>query len=186
MLTSREAEHSDEKRRIGQAATRFIHPGATVLVTGGTTTEAMVPSLAAIDNLTVVTNGLNIACKLTRYPQIAVVVLGVLLHQEMSLLGRIAEHVLSEFHVDVAVSSAYGIDPEAGLSGTNVTEAGTDRRMLQSATTLVVLADSSKVGRRGPVRLAACEQIDHLVTDVGAPPEALEAFRRKSIDVVAC
>ena len=187
VLTSRGAEHSDEKRRIGEAATRFVHPGATVLVTGGTTTEAMIPFLAGVDSLTVVTNGLNIACQLTRYPQIAVVVLGgVLRHEEMSLLGPIAEQVLSEFHIDVAVSSAYGIDPEAGLSGTNVTEAGTDRRMLQAADTLVVLADSSKVGRRGPVRLASSEQIDHLVTDVGAPPDALEAFRGKGIDVLAC
>lgn len=187
VLSSRETEHSQEKRRIGQAAAQFVAPGSTVLITGGTTTEAMLPFLAGIESLTVLTNGLNIAYRLSRYPEVTVVVLGGLLrHEEMSLLGPIAEHVLAEFHVDMALTSAFGIDVRAGMSGANVTEAGTDRRMLQAAETLVVLADSSKFGRRGPVRLASVDQINRLVSDAAAPPEAVEALRRQGVDVTIC
>jgi DeoR/GlpR family transcriptional regulator of sugar metabolism len=186
-LAMRESEHSEQKRRIGQAAAGFVTSGSTILVTGGTTTEAMLPHLAEVERLTVLTNGLNIAYNLSRYPSIAVVVLGgILRHEEMSLLGPIAEHVLAEFHVDIAFSSAFGIDPDSGLSGANVTEAGTDRRMLQTATSLVVLADSSKLGRRGPVRLANTDQIDYVVTDDEAPSDVLTALRDKGIQVVTC
>jgi hypothetical protein len=116
---------------------------------------------------------------------VAVVVLGgVLRHEEMSLLGPIAEQVLAEFHVDIAFSGAFGIDAEAGMSGANVTEAGTDRRMLQAATRLAVLVDASKFGRRGPVRLARAEQIDYLITDRAAPADALELLRTKGVEVV--
>ena len=187
VLTSRSSEHSEQKRRIGQAAAERVPDGGTVLITGGTTTEAMLPFLAGRDGLTVLTNGLNIAYQLARYPEISVVVLGgVLRHEEMSLLGPIAEHVLAEFHVDLAFSSAFGIHPDAGMSGANVTEAGTDRRMLQSAGSLVVLADSSKFGRRGPVRLASVDQISRLITDDEAPPDALDVLRRHGVDVVTC
>jgi DeoR/GlpR family transcriptional regulator of sugar metabolism len=187
VLASRESEHSAEKRRIGQAAAQFVSEGDTVLITGGTTTEAMLPHLADIARVTVLTNGLNIASRLAHYPNTAVVVLGgVLRHEEMSLLGPIAEQVLAEFHVDIAFSSAYGIDPEAGMTGANVTEAGTDRRMLQAATRLVLLADASKLGRRGPVRLASTEQIDYVVTDDSAPADLLRSLRDKGVDVVTC
>ncbi|SHF55057.1 transcriptional regulator, DeoR family [Jatrophihabitans endophyticus] len=185
VLSSRSAERSEQKRRLGEAAAERVPDGATVLITGGTTTETMLPFLAGRERLTVLTNGLNIAYQLARYPEISVVVLGgVLRHDEMSLLGPIAEHVLAEFHVDLAFSSAFGVDPEHGISGANVTEAGTDRRMLQSADKLVVLADSSKFGRRGPVRSARVDQISCLVTDGDAPAPALQAFRAQGVEVV--
>jgi DeoR/GlpR family transcriptional regulator of sugar metabolism len=187
VLSSRSADRSDEKRRIGQAAAAIVPDGSTVLITGGTTTEAMLPYLAGRERLTVLTNGLNIAYHLARYPDISVVVLGgVLRHEEMSLLGPIAEHVLAEFHVDLAFTSAFGVDPGHGISGANVTEAGTDRRMLQSADRLVVLADSSKFGRRGPVRLADVAQISCLVTDNEAPADAIAALRASRVEVVTC
>ena len=72
------------------------------------------------------------------------------------------------------------------MSGANVTEAGTDRRMLASADQLVVLADSSKFTRRGPVRLAPVHQIGCLITDDEAPQAALDALRRHGVEVVVC
>jgi DeoR/GlpR family transcriptional regulator of sugar metabolism len=187
VLASRAAEHSDEKRRIGAAAAAQVPEGATVLITGGTTTEAMLPALAGRHGLTVLTNGLNIALTLSRCPDISVVVLGgVLRHGELSLLGPLTEQALAEFHVDLAYCSAFGIHPTAGLTGADVREAGTDRRLLQGAERLVVLADSSKIGRRGPVRLAGVEGVDCLFTDRAAAPEQLDALRRAGIDVHIC
>jgi DeoR/GlpR family transcriptional regulator of sugar metabolism len=147
----------------------------------------MLPFLGERDGLTVLTNGLNIAYHLSRYPNVSVVVLGgVLRHDEMSLLGPIAEQVLGEFHVDIAFSSAFGIHADDGMSASNVSEAGTDRRMLASANSLVLLADSSKFGRRGPVRVASVEQISCLVTDDAAPEDDLERLRRHGVEVVIC
>lgn len=187
VLSSRTAEHSEQKRRIGAAAAARVPDGATVLITGGTTTEAMLPFLGERDGLTVLTNGLNIAYQLSRYPNVSVVVLGgVLRHDEMSLLGPIAEQVLGEFHVDIAFSSAFGIHADDGMSASDVNEAGTDRRMLASANSLVLLADSSKFGRRGPVRVASVEQISCLVTDDAAPKDDLDRLRRHGVEVVTC
>jgi DeoR/GlpR family transcriptional regulator of sugar metabolism len=187
VLASRAAEHSEEKRRIGAAAAAQLPDGATVLITGGTTTEAMLPALAGRDGLTVLTNGLNIAVGLSRCPEISVVVLGgVLRHGELSLLGPLTEQALAEFHVDIAYCSAFGIHATAGLTGADVREAGTDRRLLQGAECLIVLADSSKIGRRGPVRLARAESIDCLITDQGAAPSQIEELRRAGINVQVC
>ena len=187
VLSTRSTERSETKLRLGEAAAGRVPDAATVLITGGTTTEAMLPFLAGRDGLTVLTNGLNIAYHLSRYPEISVVVLGgVLRHEEMSLLGPIAEHVLTEFHVDFAFTSVFGIDAVNGLYGANVTEAGTDRRILQAADKLVVLADSSKFDRRGPVRLADADQISTLITDKNAPRAALKTLRTRGVEIITC
>jgi DeoR/GlpR family transcriptional regulator of sugar metabolism len=186
-LSSRSATHSEQKKRIGRAAARLVPDSATILITGGTTTEAMLPHLAEHSNLTVLTNGLSIAYHLARYPEISVVVLGgVLRHEEMSLLGPIAEQVLGDFHVDFAFFSAFGIDPVTGLSAANVTEAGTDRRILQHATSLVAMVDSSKFGKRGPVRVADFDHLRYLITDEDAPADALDAIRQRGVDLITC
>lgn len=185
VLSSRAAVQGERKRCIGRAAAQRIPDRATVLITGGTTTEAMLPFLAGRSGLTVLTNGLNIATHLARFPEISVVVLGgVLRHDEMSLLGPIAEHILADFHVDLAVCSAFGISPRTGLSAANVTEADTDRRMVAAADALMVLADSSKFSRRGPARIAGVDRIACLVTDDGAPRDAVESLRRAGVEVI--
>lgn len=187
VLTSRAGEHSEQKRCIGQAAARRVPDGATVLITGGSTTEAMLPYIADRTGLTVLTNGLGIAHQLARYDQISVVVLGgVLRHEELSLLGSLAEQALADFHVDMAFSGAFGVHPDAGISGADVSEASTDRRMLHVADELVVLADASKLGRRGPVRLAEVQKISALITDPDAPPATVQALRARGVDVVVC
>jgi DeoR/GlpR family transcriptional regulator of sugar metabolism len=187
VLSSRAALHNEEKRRIGAVAAAQVPEGATVLITGGTTTEAMLPHLTGREGLTVLTNGLNIALGLSRCPGISAVVLGgVLRHGELSLLGPLTEQSLADFHVDVAYCSAFGIHPSAGLTGADVNEAGTDRRLLQVAERLVVLADASKIGRRGPVRLVGAASIDCLITDSGAPAEPLDELRSAGVEVRIC
>ncbi|MET3804119.1 DeoR/GlpR family transcriptional regulator of sugar metabolism [Nakamurella sp. UYEF19] len=176
-----------EKRRIGAAAAHRIVDGSTLLISGGTTTEAMVPFLAGKERLTVLTNALNVANLLSSYREITVVVLGgILRHEEMSLLGPIAERTLAEFHVDVAFYSAFGIDADRGLYGAHALEASTDRSLLACAASVIVLADHTKFEQRGPVRLAPPRAIDCVITDSAADPEVLAGLRSQGVEVVTC
>ena len=179
----RTSEHSDVKARLGAAAAGLIGPGETVLVSGGTTTEAMLPHLVDRENLTVVTNALNVTQYFVQHPGVNVVMLGgYLRHGEMSLLGHLVGLCLRELSVDRMFLSAFGVD-QAGIAGANVSEAETDRQLIAHVSELVVLADASKFTRRGPVRLARPEQIAALLTDEEAPEETLRAFRDSGTQV---
>lgn len=184
---ARKSERSEAKRRIGEAAAQLVVDGNTLLVTGGTTTEAMIPFLTDKRRLTILTNALPVANYLVDFPDITVVVLGGLLrHEEMSLLGSLAESAMGEFHVDGAVCGAFGVDPKTGISGADFQEVGTDRRLLASGGRLVVLADASKFHQRGAVRLASVDAIDTLITDVEAPADAIESLRDRGVTVITC
>lgn len=181
---ARQAEHIEEKRRIGEAAATLVEDNSTILISGGTSTEELLPHLSQRTGLTVLTNSLTVALRLSHNVAITVVVLGgVLRHAEMSLLGSLAERAIEEFHVDRAFIGIYGIDPELGLTGAVVHETNTDRVLMRAVPDLVVLADSSKFGQRGPVRMAPVGRIGTLVTDTGAPAATVSRLIAAGVDV---
>ena len=173
----REVAFAEEKRRIGQAAARHVSDNSTVLITGGTTTEAMLPFLGTVSGLTVLTNSLSVVNRVSQYSDIAIIVLGgVLRRQEMSLLG----------HLTIAGLDEFGIDPEIGVTGTNLSETQTDRSLISSARELILLADHSKLSQRGPARLVPTSAITTLLTDDAADTGVIERFRAAGVSVETC
>lgn len=165
-------ESAGAKARIARRAVELAEPGSTIMVLAGSTTGAMVPALHD-RRLTVVTNGLDIANGLKHAPQISLVVLGGYLHRDqMTLLGPMSEGSMAGLHVDVLFAGAWGVDPDVGVTGTKIIQAG-NHVMLRHTDRLVVLADATKLGRRGPTLLAGLDEVDTLVTERSAPPEVL-------------
>ncbi|WP_234660650.1 DeoR/GlpR family DNA-binding transcription regulator [Agromyces marinus] len=183
----REVSFAAEKRRIGQAAAAHIVQDSTVLITGGTTTEAMLPFLGGIQGLTVLTNSITVVNRLAPMTDIDVIVLGGLLRrQEMSLLGHLTVAAVAEFGIDQVYIGAFGVDPENGITGTNLSETQTDRALSTSAAELIVLADHSKLSRRGPVRLVPNSGIARLIVDDGADELTIARFRQAGVTVETC
>jgi DeoR/GlpR family transcriptional regulator of sugar metabolism len=179
----REVQRREDKQAIAKAAVELIEPGSTLLVTGGTTTAALVPLLAGVPELTVVTNSLDVAHRLSGGDLDVVVLGGWLRRPEQSLLGHLVGVSVQEVHVDHAVMGVYGIDPRSGALGASEYECETDRTLARCAARLTILADASKFDRRSPHRIAPTERITELVTSADAPDDDVEALRARGVDV---
>jgi DeoR family transcriptional regulator, aga operon transcriptional repressor len=198
-LRYKTARKADEKQRIGAAVAALIAPGEVVGLNGGTTTTEVARALAlrpdavaggsaggAVPAFTVVTNALNIAAELTVRPQVKIVVSGgVARPQSYELIGPLAATVLAELSLDVTVLGVDGLDAEHGATAHHEGEAGINRLLAERARTVVVAADSTKIGRRAFARICALEQVDVLVTDTPPGPEAAEWFAAAGIRVIA-
>jgi DeoR/GlpR family transcriptional regulator of sugar metabolism len=183
---ARKSEHAEAKRQIGQAAARLVKDNDTILVAGGTTTDAMLAFLGGRIRLTVLTNNIQTAITVSQHPDITVVVLGGYLRRdELSLLGHLSVDALSRLNVDRAFFGAYAVDAD-GLMGAEFNETETDRALISAAPELVVLADSSKFSRRAPARLASASEISTLVTDSAAPAATLEALAAQGVQIITC
>ncbi|GAA4221816.1 DeoR/GlpR family DNA-binding transcription regulator [Streptosporangium album] len=184
-MPERAVHNLEEKRRIAAKAVELITPGGTILLTGGSTTAQMVPHLSAVPGITVVTNSIAIAYEIgTATGDVQVLVLGGLMRNaELSLLGHLTTQALTDIHIDQAFFSAYGLDPGYGMLGAHLAEAETDRNMIATARRLVVLADHSKFSRRSAIRIAPVSSVDTVITDHGAPEEAVTALRAHDITV---
>jgi DeoR family transcriptional regulator of aga operon len=181
----RVAEHAAHKGRIGAVAGGLVQDGSTIIITGGTTTAAMIPYLNGKSNVTVITNALNIAYDLAAQPEIDVIVLGGWLrHSEYSLLGHLTLQALQDLRADMAFHGIFGIDAAHGLTGTSIQEVQTDRGILAAAREICILVDHTKWGRIGPVRVAPIEDISLVVTDREAPEAAVSEVEQRDIRVI--
>ena len=57
-------------------------------------------------------------------------------------------------------------------------------RMIKVSTMSVVLADSSKIGRRGFGRICEIQDVDILITDSGIPEDVRRAFEAADVHVI--
>jgi len=177
--------HADEKKRIGAAAAALVEPGSTIFLSGGTTTEHVVPHLPEQARVTVVTNAINVVYALSSRPDVEGILLGgYLRHSELTLLGPMAEEAIGQFRFDQALYGCFGLDPEDGLSGASLVETAMDRAVIASVERLMILADHTKFSQRGPVRLAEVPRISTLVTDAGAPEEGVRRLKDQGVEVV--
>jgi DeoR/GlpR family transcriptional regulator of sugar metabolism len=76
------------------------------------------------------------------------------------------------------------MSPEYGLSMSDEPEAAVGRALIASADRAVVLADHTKLGKRGLVRVCPLEQLSLLITDARAAPEQLTSLRRAGLEVI--
>jgi DeoR family transcriptional regulator of aga operon len=175
---------SDEKRRIARAAAELVTDGIAIALTGGTTTTEVARMLVARQNLTVVTNALNIAVELAVRPELKLIVTGgVARSASYELVGSLADATLRGLYVDLAFVGVDGVDAERGLTTQNEVEATTNRAMMSRAKRTVVVADASKLGRVAFAEIAGVGSADQLITNTGADAEQVERLRAAGLAV---
>jgi DeoR family transcriptional regulator of aga operon len=134
--------------------------------------------------LTVVTNALNIASELAIRPNIKLVVTGGVARPETyELVGPIADGVVGDLNLDTVFIGSDGISATAGLTTHHEVEAHTDRAIMDRAATVVVVADSSKLGRTAFVQICPIEKVHELVTDDEGDRGELAAIGERGVGV---
>lgn len=177
-------QRRDEKLAIARVVVSRVPLGTVVGLTGGTTTTEVARMLAVRDQLTVVTNALNIAAELSIRPKVKVVVPGgVARPQSYELVGVWGTQVLRGLNIGVAVVGVDGVDADGGLTTHDEVEAQTNAALMARASKVYVVADSSKLGRVHLARIAGLESVTEIVTDSSADPDAVAALRARGVAV---
>ncbi|WP_043677359.1 DeoR/GlpR family DNA-binding transcription regulator [Streptomyces xylophagus] len=195
-LRYKTARHASEKQRIAKAVAELVAPGEAVGLTGGTTTTEVARALAVRGDLTsgtsgspaltIVTNALNIANELAVRPQFKIVLTGgVARPQSYELVGPLADGVLSQITVDVAVLGVVAFDVTHGAAAHDEAEAAINRLLCERAERVIVAADSSKLGQRAFARICSAEAVNTLVTDTAVGPDMVRRFEEAGVRVVA-
>ncbi len=163
-----------EKRAIAERAARLVEPGMAVALSAGTTTAALAARLAEVPGLTVVTNSIPVADALHQNPRAdqTVVLTGGLRTPSDALTGPVAEAAIAALNVDLLFLGVHGMSPRVGLTTPNLLEAAVNRRLIDAARRLVVLADHTKWETIGIATIAPLDEVDVLISDGGLPPEA--------------
>jgi len=85
---------------------------------------------------------------------------------------------------DVAIIGVGGVSAQAGLSTTNLQEAQMMAQMIESAQRTIVVADSSKFGRKAFAHIARLDAIAALVTEIAPDTELADVLTAAGVEIV--
>jgi DeoR family transcriptional regulator of aga operon len=193
-LRYKTARHATEKERIARAAAALVRPGAVVGLNGGTTTTEVARALATRADLhadggeqalTVVTNALNIANELTVRQHVKIVVTGgVVRPQSYELTGPLGTLLLEQLTLDHLFLGVDAVSAAVGATAYNEGEASINQLMVARSRQVVVVADSSKLGRHAFARICEIKQVDVVITDSGADARVAAEFVDAGVQVI--
>ncbi len=182
-LHEKEELHRAEKQRIAETAVALVKEGVSVVLDSGTTTTAVARAMRQRRNLSVITNGLNIAAELAAASLEVILTGGTLRPNSFSLVGPLAEETLRRLSADILFLGVDGFDVRFGLTTPNLLEAKVNRVMMDIARKIVVVCDSSKFGRRSLSLISTPSMVHQVITDSKIPKADLASLKQMGIEV---
>jgi DeoR family transcriptional regulator of aga operon len=181
-ISSKQRLHAREKQLIGKYAAALIHDGDRIIFDSGTTTMEVAKNLDGFNNLTVITNALDIAITLNNYNRFSVIVLGGTMRAvSHSTVGMISESALKNIFCDKLFLGVDSVSIKDGISTPSLEEASLNQAMIGAAKEVIAVFDSSKFGRRTFAHIAPLDKITAIVTDNHISPELKEYIEKSHI-----
>lgn len=175
----------DLKLRIAAEATKLVSTNDSITIACGSTMLAFANAISPQGTLNVLTPSLRIAMSLVENENIKVFQLGGIIDDfTYSSHGQYAEKGIEMFHSNKLFFGVEGFDPQVGLSCATIGEADITKKMIQAATQIIVLADSTKFRRRGFCNICSMKDIDILITDSGLSEQAREEIQSLGIKLI--
>ncbi len=160
----------EQKRAIAQRTVGLIEDGDTILLDGGSTTYEVARLLVGRP-IHVVTNSLPVANLFAADTASDLVMIGGNICPRTGVAqGPLADQMIGTLRVQKTVFSVAGINDE-GFFNNNLLLVETERAMMRAADQVIVVADSSKFGRRSLTHLCPLGAISTLVADHGITQE---------------
>lgn len=173
-----------EKNGIAQRAALLIDENDSIMIASGTTVQAFSKFIKPKNKLTVITSSLYVVLHLMHDKNVEILQLGgYIRHSSGSVIGSYAEHILGNISCSKLFLGVDGFDLDYGLSTTNLEEAQLNKKMLQSAQKIIVLADSSKFGKKSFAKICDLNEIHELITDNGITSTIKKKIEEKGVKV---
>lgn len=173
-----------EKEAIGRLAASLVEAGETILVNSGSTNLELLRALPRME-LRVVTSNAG-ALNVVQVSEVeCIVVGGVYRLRSNSFVGGFAVLTLEQLYGSKCFIGVDGVSLDAGVTTPHHQEAEIARTMIRRTQgSVIVLADSSKIGGVSPFVTASLSEVDVLVTDTGISDEYRSALEERGVEVV--
>ncbi len=184
-LTLQHTENMDKKARIGEKAAEFINDGDFIILDSGSTTTEIAKNLVNKKDLKIITDSLNIALLLGSQFSFEIMVTGgEFKAPTLSLTGAKAANFFQHIYVNKLFLATGGVSLEAGLTYPGVNDLQVKRAMINAASVVYLVADSTKIGKTSFASLGGLELVQYLITDDGIDRKAKDLIEKKGVKVI--
>jgi DeoR/GlpR family transcriptional regulator of sugar metabolism len=184
-LTLHHTENMDKKVRIGKKAASLIDDGDFIILDSGTTVTEIAKNLENKKELKIITNSLNIALLLGAHYDFEVMVTGgEFKAPTLSLTGNKAADFFEQIYVNKLFLATGGVSVETGLTYPGFHDLDVKKAMIESASEVYLVADSTKIGKTSFAALGPVELIKFLITDGDVDPKIKQGLERRGIEFI--
>ncbi|ACS98897.1 DeoR/GlpR family DNA-binding transcription regulator [Paenibacillus sp. JDR-2] len=173
--SEREIIYAEEKQAIGMLAAGLVEDNDVLVIDEGSTAMQIIPHLTDKRNLTILVCSIPTLTLLLEYQRNGLIdgrtifIGGEVNPKHLRVSGPIAEKMMEDFYVNKAFVSVDGVSLENGLTGFDYERALFTRKLMLCSQTKVVVADSSKIGKRTVARIADLSDVDYVVSNSEPP-----------------
>ena len=185
-LEEKQVTNLEAKRIIARKAAELVQDGESITLNAGSTASLILDFLPAhLSSITVVTLGLNIACRAARLPFVNLYLPGGYYRRvSQAMAGPAAERALEEIYVDRAFLGAVAVDMEAGWTHPAHMEVGVNRLLMSRAREKYLICDSSKFDQISFARVAGLEEFDAIISDDALPAHYVDWAGANGVSVL--
>ena len=184
-VQEKEKLRKDEKKRIAIEAAKLVEENDSIIIASGSTVHMFAEQIVPTNHLTVVTASLKTALLLNAVNNIEVIQLGGTVRKNsFSLIGDYTSQFFEQITCSKLFLGVDGIDLEYGITNSNIEEAILNKKMIEASLRTIILADSSKFGRRGFGKICNLDRIDVIITDSGISKSMAQSIEEMGIELM--
>lgn len=178
-------ECMEQKAEIAEKACAMIGDSSSIILDSGSTVTEIAKRLKNHNNLTIVTNALNIALLLgANHTNSVMMTGGEFKAPTLSLTGPKAASFFENIHLEILFLACGGISPDGQITYPGLSDLPVKRAMIECAQKVILVADSSKFGISAFASLGDISQVDAIITDKGVPKWAVTMCDEKKIQLI--
>ena len=176
-------KHVGNKRLIAQKAVELCEDGEAIIINGGSSTYMMGEFLAD-RHLNILTNSFVLAKDLEENSSNQVTLPGGEIYRKQEIiLSSFENDTIQYYHGSKMFMSTPGI-LDAGVMESDPLLIRAEQKLRKQADKLIVLADSSKLGKRSNFIFSPLSDVDVLITDSNADADLVRQFEKQGIEVI--
>jgi len=184
MFNIKLSQRVEEKRKIAKLAVNFVEEGDTIILDSGTTCYYLAKELIKRRGLKVVVVDIKIAEELAKYPTIQTVLIGGEIRPGyFSIGGDMTIKCLSEIRAEKGFLATDGWDLE-GTYNASMFEVGVKRAIIKSSLKTYLIADHTKFGKIGFIKVSDLEEFEGIITDKPLPEDVTKNLEERGIKII--
>lgn len=175
----RQIENQDKKQSIAKKTDSLIKDGMVIFLDSSSTVCQLAPILKTKHNITIITNGINIANELSHAQNLTCFLCpGVLKHQSLSIVGEFTSAFIKNFHAELAILSCKAIQEKGVFEGDD-SQGLVKKSMMENADKTILLCDTTKENAVGFFKTSDFDKLSCLISDASFSPSLQKILEEK-------
>ena len=180
----KQIKNAEAKKRIAKYAAALIEPNDTVFLDAGTTTYQIAKLLAGLQDVTVVTDDIQIA-NLLMNTSITVYMCGGLIQKSTGcVIGNFTTEMVKDFCLDIAFIGAGAIDSNFNLLTPTSEKISLKQQLVATCSKTYLVADSDKFHKKALLKINNCDVYTGVITDMVFSDEEKEIIEKRNIKIL--